>query len=137
MKLIGLRNSDASAGIDPAGSGQGKAGHGRTRKRRFLSAVLLFGLFTVFTKPGRSLSRTVARWLDSRLENFADPGSSAYAHVFAPFLGQLYRRVAEDAAGELVERGLRRIEQDRPAAHALADHASSRGGRPSDMVSTG
>jgi SAM-dependent methyltransferase len=108
MKLIGLRNSDASAGIDPAGSGQGKAGRGRTRKRRFLSAVLLFGLFAVFTRPGRSLSRTVARWLDSRLENFADPGSSAYAHVFAPFLGQLYRRVAEDAAGELVERGLSR-----------------------------
>jgi SAM-dependent methyltransferase len=108
MKLIGRRNRDASAGIDPAGSGRGNAGRGRTKKRRVLSAVFLFGLFAVFTRPGRSLSRTVARRLDSRLENFADPGSSAYARIFAPFLGQLFRRVADDAARELADRGLNR-----------------------------
>jgi SAM-dependent methyltransferase len=108
MKLIGRRSKDASSGIGAAGSDGRKSGRGPTKRRRVLSAVVLFGLFAVFTRPGRSLSRTVARWLDSRMENFADPGSSAYAHIFTPFLGQLYRRVADDAARELADRRLSR-----------------------------
>jgi SAM-dependent methyltransferase len=108
MKLFGRRKKDAAPGVHHAISGSGKSGRGGTKRRRVLSAVLVFGFFAVFTRPGRSLSRTVARWLDGRLENFADPGSSAYAHFFAPFLGQLYRRVAEDAARELADRGLSR-----------------------------
>ena len=44
---------------------------------------------------------------------------------------QLQRVDGGVAEGGGVERGPRRIEQDPP------DHASSRGGRPSDMVSTG
>ena len=86
-------------------------GHGRRKgksRRRFLSAVLVFGLFAAFTNPGRRAGRAVARWLDGHLASSAEPGSATYARCYAPFLGRLYRRVAEDAADELADRGLSR-----------------------------
>jgi SAM-dependent methyltransferase len=60
------------------------------------------------TRPGRSLSRGLARWLDARVEGFAGPESAAYARLFAPFLGRLYRRVADDVEVELTSRGRNR-----------------------------
>jgi SAM-dependent methyltransferase len=106
MKLFG-RGKEGSTGTASRGESAVKKKSG-SKRRRVLSAVLLFGLFAAFTRPGRSLSRTVARALDARVENFAEPGSAAYARFFAPFLGRLYDRVADDAVVELEDRGLKR-----------------------------
>ena len=78
------------------------------KRTRVLSAVVVFGVLAAFTKPGRTTSRILARWLDSRVEGFAEPESAAYARVFAPFMGRLYRRVGDDVAAELKSRGLHR-----------------------------
>lgn len=107
MKLFGHGKDRPITRVDP-GKRAGKQEKGVSRRRRLFSAVLLFGLFAVFTRPGRSLGRALARAIDARMENFAEPGSSTYAHFFAPLLGRLYSRVAEEAAGELEDRGLRR-----------------------------
>ena len=107
MKFFGRKKDRSVTQTDPGHrTGKQKAAGGR--RRRFLSAVLLFWLFAAFTRPGRSLSRAVARAIDARMENFAEPGSATYARFFAPFLGRLYGRVAEEAAGELEDRGLNR-----------------------------
>jgi SAM-dependent methyltransferase len=108
MKLFGGRKKDSGAVADEADLGRGQNGRDGRGRRRFLSAVLLFGLVAVFTNPGRRLARAVARSFDSRLGNFAEPGSATYARCYAPFLGHLYRRVADDAAAELADRGLSR-----------------------------
>ena len=86
------------------------AGRGsRPRKRtRLLSIFVVFGALAAVTRPGRSASRGLARWLDGRVEGFAGPESAAYARLFAPFLGRLYRRVADDVAVELTSRGRNR-----------------------------
>jgi SAM-dependent methyltransferase len=108
MKLFGRGNDGSVIEADPGrDAGKPKRAGGR-RRRRLLSAVLLFGLFAVLTRPGRSLSRAVARAIDAHLEDFAEPGSATYARFFAPLLGRLYRRVADDAARELADRGLSR-----------------------------
>jgi SAM-dependent methyltransferase len=107
MKLFGRGKDGSVVEADP-GERKGKQKGGVSRRRRLLSAVLLFWVFAVFTRPGRSLSRAVARAIDARMENFAEPGSATYARFFAPFLGRLYSRVAEEAAGELEDRGLSR-----------------------------
>jgi SAM-dependent methyltransferase len=70
-----------------------------------VSAVLLLGVLAAFTRPGRRLTRTLARRLDARVECFTEPGSKTYVHFFAPIFEHLYRRVAEDVAGELAARG--------------------------------
>lgn len=75
------------------------------KRTRLLSVFVVFGALAAFTRPGRSMSRGLARRLDARVEGFAEPESAAYARLFAPFLGRLYRRVAEDVAVELTSRG--------------------------------
>jgi SAM-dependent methyltransferase len=108
MKLFGGNKIDKEAG-GAAGRTRGREkGRRANGRRRLLSAVLLFGLFAAFTNPGRRLARAVARWFDGRLGSFAEPGSATYARCYAPFLGRLYRRVADDAAAELADRGLSR-----------------------------
>jgi SAM-dependent methyltransferase len=72
--------------------------------RRLVSAFLLLSVLAAFTRPGRRLTRTVARRLDARVECFTDPGSSTYARIFAPIFGRLYERVAEDVVAELTAR---------------------------------
>jgi SAM-dependent methyltransferase len=108
MKLFGGSKIDTKAGADPGRTGPKEKGRRGNGRRRLFSAVLLFGLFTAFTNPGRRLARAVARWLDGRLANFAEPGTAVYVRCFAPFLGRLYGRVADDAADELADRGLSR-----------------------------
>lgn len=87
--------TDAGAPIGAATKGR------RPGRRHVISAILFFGVLAVLTRPGRSLMRAFARWLDARADRFTEPGSATYAHVLAPLLGQLYNRVAEDAADEL------------------------------------
>jgi len=89
----------------PGEEGRSASAPPRRGVRRLVSAVLVFGVLTALTRPARSLARAVARWLDARVEPFSEPGSGTYAHVFAPLLGHLYRRVAEDAALQLSARG--------------------------------
>ncbi len=108
MKWLGRAKKDSAIEREPDEPGAVEIGRPRRRRRRLLSAVVVFGFFAVFTRPGRSLGRAVARWVDARLENHADPGGATYARFFAPFLGRLYRRVAEEAALELEDRGLSR-----------------------------
>jgi SAM-dependent methyltransferase len=74
------------------------------KRTRLVSVFVVFGALAAFTRPGRSASRSLARWLDARVEGFAEPESAAYARLFAPFLGRLYRRVADDVAIELASR---------------------------------
>ena len=107
MKLFGRGRDGNVTEVDRA-ENAGRQKNGGRRGRRFLSAVVFFGLVAVFTRPGRSLSRAVARAIDARMENFAEPGSATYARFFAPFLGRLYSRVAEEAADELEDRGMSR-----------------------------
>jgi ubiquinone/menaquinone biosynthesis C-methylase UbiE len=73
----------------------------QSRRARLVSTVLLFGVFAVFTGPGRWLVRTFARWADGHIERFTEPESRTYARVVAPVLGRLYNRVAEDVVAEL------------------------------------
>jgi SAM-dependent methyltransferase len=74
--------------------------------RRLISAILLLGVLAALTRPGRRLTRAVARRLDARVECFTEPGSNTYVHVFAPIFEHLYRRVAEDVTEETAARGL-------------------------------
>jgi SAM-dependent methyltransferase len=108
MKGFGRGKGGSGAEAEPGDYAGKRKRAGGGRRRRLLSAVLLFGLFAVFTRPGRRLSRAVARRIDARMENFAEPGSATYARFFAPLLGRLYNRVAEEAARELTDRGLSR-----------------------------
>jgi SAM-dependent methyltransferase len=103
MKLLGRHNDTA-----PTGSGSpanvrtgGRRGKGA---RRLVSAFLLLSVLAAFTRPGRRLTRAVARRLDARVETFTEPGSSTYARFFAPIFGRLYDRVAEDVIAELTAR---------------------------------
>lgn len=107
-----LRGRGRDSGPTTATSGPAttpSAGKGRTGKRtRLFSAFVVVGALATLTRPGRSLSRGLARWLDARVEGFAGPESAAYARLFAPFLGRLYRRVADDVEVELTSRGRNR-----------------------------
>ncbi len=94
--------TNAASGLATKPSG-GRGGPGK--RSRLLSAFVIFGALAAFTRPGRSASRDLARWLDARVEGFAEPESAAYARLCAPFLGRLYRRVADDVAVELTSRG--------------------------------
>ena len=103
MKLFGRSKNTSPVGTDlievrdvPARRGRGL--------RRLISAFLLLSVLAAFTRPGRRVTRAVARRLDARVECFTEPGSSTYARVFAPIFGNLYSRVAEDVAGELSAR---------------------------------
>ncbi|HEU6440112.1 MAG TPA: class I SAM-dependent methyltransferase [Terriglobales bacterium] len=81
-------------------------GRGRPGKRtRLLSVFVIFGALAALTRPGRSIGRGLARWLDTRVEGFGGPESAAYARLLVPFLGRLYRRVADDVTVELTSRG--------------------------------
>ena len=102
MKFFGRSETpsrDGSKSIDA-----GKTGGRRRSLRRLVSAILLLSVLAAFTRPGRRITRAVARRLDSRVEFFTDPGSSTYARVFAPLFGNLYSRVAEDVTNELKAR---------------------------------
>ena len=99
---------------DPRGAigaiGAGGAGGATNRSRgkglrRLLRAILLVGVLAAFTRPRRRATRSAARWLDARVERFSEPESATYAHFFAPILGRLYRRVAEDVSDELSTHG--------------------------------
>ncbi|HEY5473385.1 MAG TPA: hypothetical protein VIK32_09365, partial [Candidatus Limnocylindrales bacterium] len=99
MRLRGRSRDPAptTATSGPATTPSG--GRGQPGKRtRLLSAFVIVGALAALTRPGRSISRGLARWLDARVEGFAGPESAAYARLFAPFLGRLYRRVADDVA---------------------------------------
>src|SRR5664280_2459328 len=81
-------------------------GRGRPGKRtRLLSVFVIFGALAALTRPGRSIGRGLARWLDTRVEGCGGPESAAYARLLVPFLGRLYRRVADDVTVELTSRG--------------------------------
>lgn len=84
-----------------AGSTGGRRGRSF---RRLVSAVLLLSVLAAFTRPGRRITRFVARRLDARVECFTDPGSSTYARVFAPLFGHLYSQVAEEVSREVAAR---------------------------------
>jgi SAM-dependent methyltransferase len=103
MKLIGRRNDKALE----VGDSRKRGGNGDRRGkglRRLISAFLLLSVLAAFTRPGRRLTRAVARRLDARIECFTEPGSSTYARFFAPIFGRLYDRVAEDVIAELTAR---------------------------------
>lgn len=76
-------------------------------------AVVGGGLLALAGESGRravrrSVSRSARRtalWLDGRVEGFSEPKTRMYERVFAPALGRLYRRVADDVAAELAFRG--------------------------------
>ncbi len=87
---------------------EGGAGDGRRKgrgRRRLFSAALVVGTLAVVTRPGRRAIRSVARWLDARVEGFSEPETRTYARFFAPVFGRLYRGVAKDVVTELAARG--------------------------------
>ncbi len=110
MRFPGRRRhstpTTASTGLaDSASAGRIQ----RSGKRsRLFSAFVIVSVAAAFTRPGRTTTRVLARWLDARVGGFAEPESSVYARLFAPFLGRLYRRVADDVAAELTSRGRQR-----------------------------
>lgn len=109
MRLRG-RGRDSAPTTATSGPATRSSG-GRERpsmRTRLLSVFVVFGALAALTRPGRSFSRSLARRLDARFEGFAGPGSAAYARLFAPLLGRLYRRVADDVAVELTSRGRNR-----------------------------
>ncbi len=108
MKLFGRGKKDSPIGAGGPLPGKSDRVGGRGKGGRLLRAVLLFGLFAAFTSPGRRFVRALARWADAHAEDFAEPGSARYSRFIAPFLGRLYRRVAEDTAAELAGRRIRR-----------------------------
>jgi SAM-dependent methyltransferase len=97
--------TETTGRLDVPSDGRGRRPGKRTR---LLSVFVIFGALAAFTRPGRSISRSLARRLDARVDGFAEPESAAYARVFAPLMGRLYRRVAEDVAVELTSRGRNR-----------------------------
>jgi SAM-dependent methyltransferase len=103
MKLLGRRNDTAPA-VDDSPATSRNGGRRGTGLRRLVSAFLLLSILAAFTRPGRRLTRAIARRLDARVECFTDPGSSTYARFFAPIFGRLYDRVAEDVVTELTAR---------------------------------
>jgi len=104
----GQGSDSVDSTTDPTTTPSGGRGSRPGKRTRLLSVFVVFGALAAFTRPGRSASRSLARWLDGRVEGFAEPESAAYARLFAPFLGRLYRRVADDVAIELASRVRRR-----------------------------
>ena len=104
MRFLGRRRGASPSSPTDEGTPAGRGRLPRKRTRVF-SVFVVFGALAAFTRPGKFVSRGLARWLDSRVEGFAEPESSAYGHFFAPVLARLYRRVAEDVATELKSRG--------------------------------
>lgn len=105
-----MRSFRRPKGSPPAADVQAEVGRTRSRPRgrslrRFVSAVLLLGVLAALTRPGRRLTRTLARRLDARVECFTEPGSHTYVHFFAPIFEHLYRRVVDDVTRELAARG--------------------------------
>jgi len=105
MKWFRRGKNASPADNGPTEVGRSARGRRSPGSRRFFSAVLLFSALAALTRPGRSLARALARRLDAHVEPFSEPGSVSYARVFAPILGHLYRRVAEDVALDLSARG--------------------------------
>ena len=106
MRIRGHGHKDSQASAETEFAPEATSGRGRRpgKRTRALSIFVVFGALAAFTRPGRSISRGVARWLDSRVEGFAEPESAAYARLFAPFVARLYRRVADDVVAELKSR---------------------------------
>jgi len=105
MKWPRRGRGDSQAEGDPNGAAGATDGGRGKGLRRLVRAILLVGVLAAFTRPGRRLTRAAARWLDARVERFSEPESATYAHVFAPILGRLYQRVADDVADELSTHG--------------------------------
>jgi SAM-dependent methyltransferase len=103
MKLIG-RRKDTALQVDDSRKPPGNGVRRGKGLRRLVSAFLLLSILAAFTRPGRRLTRAIARRLDARVETFTEPGSSTYARVFAPIFGRLYDSVAEDVIAELAAR---------------------------------
>jgi len=95
--------TDAPAASDETGASGGDRVRKppRSRRSRLLRALLLAGVFAIFTSPGRRAVRSVARWADRHVDRFTEPESATYARVVAPVLGRLYQRAAEEVAAEL------------------------------------
>ncbi|HEX7591031.1 MAG TPA: class I SAM-dependent methyltransferase [Candidatus Limnocylindrales bacterium] len=111
MKFIGRAKADSPPQVVVAvGAIGGSDRKGRQGKalRRLVPTLVVLGLLTAFTKPGRRVTRMLARRLDARVECFTEPGSETYVRFFAPIFEHLYRRVAEDAAREMSVRRLGR-----------------------------
>jgi SAM-dependent methyltransferase len=103
MRLPGrARTSKAET---PEGTRAGLGVKPGKRTRRLLGLMVVVGAVAAFTRPGRTLSRMVARRLDARVEGFAEPESATYAHIIAPALRRFYRTVANEAASEMEARG--------------------------------
>jgi SAM-dependent methyltransferase len=104
----GRASTPTTATTGSATTPSGGRGRRPGKRTRLLSIFVIFGALAALTRPGRSISRGLARWLDARVEGFAEPDSAIYARLIAPFLGRLYRRVADDVAAELESRGRHR-----------------------------
>ncbi len=105
MKLLRRGNGDSFGPDGPGRESASGSGRRPSRRRRFLSAVLLLGVLAALTRPGQRLARSLARRLDSRADSFTEPGSNTYVHFFAPLFERIYSRVAEDVLRELSTEG--------------------------------
>ncbi len=106
MKIPGRARRGAAE--QPVEARTGRSARPGKRTRRFLGLMVVVGAVAAFTRPGRSISRIIARRLDARVEGFAEPESATYAHVIAPALRRFYGGVANDAAAEIQARGRQR-----------------------------
>jgi SAM-dependent methyltransferase len=107
MKWFRRSKNGSSTGSISTEVGRSVNRRPRMSLRRFISGILLLGILAALTRPGRRLTRTLARRLDGRVECFTEPGSNTYVHFFAPIFGHLYRQVAADVARELSARRVR------------------------------
>jgi SAM-dependent methyltransferase len=111
MKFIGRGKADSpppvAAAVGAIGGSDRKGRQGKAL-RRLVPTLVVLGLLTAFTKPGRRVTRMLARRIDDRVECFTGPGSETYVRFFAPLFERLYKRVAEDAAREMSVRRLGR-----------------------------
>ena len=105
MRLWGRarrRADDNESGPETEVVGKRRKDRGRSR---LVSGALMVVTLAIFTERGRGAIRSVARWLDARVEGFSEPESRTYSHFFAPVFGRLYRGVARDVIAELEARG--------------------------------
>jgi SAM-dependent methyltransferase len=108
MSWIGRGKASSPAGDISTAVGRAGSGRRGKRLRRLISALLLVGILTALTRPGRRATRALARKLDARVECFSEPGGAVYAHVFAPLFERVYRRVTDDVVREAAARRLGR-----------------------------
>lgn len=108
MRLWGRARNRASGTEHEADVGGADVSDGGRGRRRVFSAAILVVILTIVTKPGRKAARSMARWLDARVDGWSEPGSQTYSRIISPVLGRLYRGVAKDVVAELAARGLTR-----------------------------